>query len=530
MKPSRRDLLHVLAAAPLCAAAACACRNDHPRAQIPGMSLRQAVDPILMPPRLLRSSTAAVIDTHAHFFNASDVPVRGFIAESVGHNAPAWLQPLIREMAKLADKLAERAPTAHQELNDLNALSDAARGRSGRQLEAQVQQWFEQERSEAAQRVADTVAGTGFEREYRELAPQRTLESGRISPGEVLEIVGAARKPALRSGRQVEDVRRRAATAKLEFLFYMLSKRASNVRTYIDAFTSEPSGLGIDIVLGALVDFDYWLDCPPHSAHEDQIALHQHIASLHGGYLQPVVAYNPWTDIEQRGASLARVRAAWATGAFVAVKIYPPAGFMPAANATSAAATRKRRPDLKKLDDVLGAFFTACAQDGIPVIAHAARSNGRDAAHDDFSSPASWHALIRRVAATAQTPVISLGHFGGDKPATDWTRQFADLMRVYPKVRIFGDLGYWDHLMCDDTVTCAGARVRLKDAIGTSLGTETAGDRVMFATDWLMLSQVSDWQAYPERVREGLESIAGAEQVAKILGGNARNCFARLPQ
>jgi predicted TIM-barrel fold metal-dependent hydrolase len=50
----------------------------------------------------------------------------------------------------------------------------------------------------------------------------------------------------------------------------------------------------------------------------------------------------------------------------------------------------------------------------------------------------------------------------------------------------------------------------------------------MFGTDWLMLSQVPNWRVYPQRVREGLEAIAGAEDVAKILGGNARKCFARI--
>ena len=482
-----------------------------------------------MPLRRSRRSRAEVIDTHAHFFNASDVPVRGFIAESIGHNAPSWLQPLIREMAKLADKLADRAPTAHEELTALNALSDAARGRSGRELEAQVDLWFQQERGGAADRVSDLVGGTGFEREYRALVPQRERGSGRISSAEVLEVIGDAREPRSRSGRQAADARTRAAKAKLEFLFYMVSKRTSNIRTYIDAFAPEEGPAGIDMVLGALVDFDYWMDCPPLSAHEDQIALHQHIAGLHGGYLQPVVAYNPWTDIEQSNLGLKRVRDAWATGVFVAVKIYPPTGFMPAGNAANAAATQKRRPDLKKLDDKLGAFFTACAEDGIPVIAHAARSNGRDDVHDDFSSPASWDKLLCRVATEAKAPVISLGHFGGDNPSTDWTRQFANLLRAYPKVRIFGDLGYWDHLMCEEAATCAAARRRLKDAIGIAVGNETVGDRVMFATDWLMMSQVPDWQAYPQRVREGLESIGPADQVARILGGNAAKCFARIP-
>jgi hypothetical protein len=47
----------------------------------------------------------------------------------------------------------------------------------------------------------------------------------------------------------------------------------------------------------------------------------------------------------------------------------------------------------------------------------------------------------------------------------------------------------------------------------------------MFATDWLMLSQVSNWRTYPQHVREGLEAIAGSQDVAKILGRQRANIF-----
>jgi predicted TIM-barrel fold metal-dependent hydrolase len=308
-----------------------------------------------------------------------------------------------------------------------------------------------------------------------------------------------------------------------------LSMRSSNVRTYIEAFSPDDGSFGIDMVLGALVDFDYWLDCPPRSAHNDQVALHQHLAMMHGGYLQPVVAYNPWTDIEQKGAGRQRVHDAWETGMFVAAKIYPPTGFMVAGNATTTVITKKRRPDLQLLDDALGAFFTLCAKESIPVIAHAAHTNGRDAAHDDFSGPDSWERLLRRVAADAKTPIISLGHFGGDDPAPEWTRQFANLMKDYPKVQLFGDLGYWERLMCDKAEACGSTRNRLKDVLPTPVGeAEAVVDRVMFATDWLMLSQVSNWKMYPQRVREGLETITESADVAKILGGNAQKCFPRI--
>ena len=524
--------MRALAAAPMCAVSACGCRNEYPKPQIQQSALRRGNPaPILMPARLsgqqqLTRAAGSVVDAHAHFFNASDVPIRGFIEESIGHNSPDWLQPLIKEMAKLAEDLADRAPTAAEELTSLDALSEMTRTLGRGEIQTGVEQWFQRERAAAAQRVVDVVGGTGFERSYRAMVPQLRRGSDRLTPEEVLGVVAEAQDPRALS---VGDSRSKAAKAKLEFLFYMLSMRAANVRTYIEAFSPDDGSFGVDMVLGALVDFDYWLDCPPRSAHDDQVALHQHLATMHGGYMRPVVAYNPWTDIEQNGAALKRVRDAWASGMFVGVKIYPPTGFLPAANATTAVDTKKRRPDLQRLDDALGAFFTLCAQERIPVIAHAAHSNGRDAAHDEFSGPTSWERLLRRVVADTKTPIISLGHFGGDNPGTNWTRQFADLMKGYPTVRLFGDLGYWDHLMCENPNDCTSARNRLKDVLRTPVGeAEAVGDRVMFATDWLMLSQVSNWRTYPQHVREGLEAIAGSQDVAKILGGNARTFFARI--
>lgn len=527
MKPTRREILRALSAVPLCAVNACACHNKYPLAEIAENRTRRTVDDILRPTRLNRRVRSSVIDAHAHFFNASDVPVRGFIAESIGHNVDPRLQPLLREMAVLGERFAELAPTAAEELAALEELS-ATMIRSNADQQA-LDLWFRNERDRAAERVADVVGGTGFERRYREIVPTgRTRYGDRgITAQEVKEAddIGSPNDPRVRV--QVTDVARKAK-AFLQFLRLMLSYRASNVRTYSEAF-SPNEGSGVDLVLSALVDFDYWLECPPRSAHEDQIALHLHLAAMHGGYLHPVAGYNPWTDIEQRGAGLRRVIAAWDTGVFVGVKIYPPTGFMPAGNALGGSSTEKRRPDLKQLDETLKAFFEVCANRGIPVIAHAARSNGRDAVHDDFSSPAAWDKLLCAASKESKPPVISLGHFGGDNPKTQWTAGFANLMKSYPNLRLFADIGYWDQLVCEESSTCADARNRLREVISIPLGgSETIADRVMFATDWLMLSQVPGWKAYAERVRAGLTSIADAESVVKIMGDNARKFFTRI--
>ncbi len=530
MDLSRRDALRILAAAPLVAVNNC-CTNEYPEPLITAsVSRLLAPAPILEPRRLTAraSAGAPIVDVHAHFFNGSDVPVKGFIAECLGHNPPPSRQPLLHALALLADKIAELAPTARDELSALQALAAEA-ARTGPEIQARVDDWFRGEREAAAQRVVDVVRRSEFERRYREMTP---APSGRppagITQQEVLDVTSAARQSPLRAPggapRSPQQVRTESAKATLEFLFYMLSRRASNVRTYIDAYAADDSG--VDTVIGSLVDFDYWLECPPRSAHEDQIALHQHLATLHGRFMRPVVAYNPWTDIVQNGAGLDRVVDAWTNRKFVGVKIYPPTGFMPAANATTPVKTQKRRPDLKRLDDVLATFFTTCARHNIPVIAHAAHSFGRDSAHDEFSAPAAWERLIGRFASETDTPILNLGHFGGDDADTQWTQEFADLMRRHPNARLFADLGFWDQLMCDDAQMCEAARDRLKSALAVRINeADTVADRAMFATDWLMFSQVPGWRSYLPRIRGALVDVATPDVVDRVLGLNARKCF-----
>ena len=524
----------LLGAAPV-AAGGC-CLHGYPKpTRFDARDLAAPVVPLVEPagPRA-HGLSAPVIDVHAHFFNASDVPVRGFVAECVGHSQK---DPVLRHLIELAalilEAIARAAPTAAAELQQLRAFDQSVQGLSPAEASRRFATLIETDRTLAAERLAKAINGTALERELLALksSPAAPPRRGSLSVSEIRWIVDETRRPSPRGSARSSLATSPSDVADgfIAFLVYMLSMRASNLETHHDTYASGPDAFGIDLVLGSLVDFDYWLDCPPMSAHEDQIALHQHLAAMHDGYLQPVVGYNPWTDIAQGGAGLKRVRDAWATGVFVAAKIYPPTGFMPSGNADHTADTKKRRPNLKDLDASLSEFFALCAQEAIPVLAHAARSNGRDSAHDDFSNPRHWGRLLSDLANKAGTPIISFGHIGGDDPGTDWTAQFTQLIKTYPKLHLFGDLGYWDHLMCQDAADCARARARLKAAIGTPVvDGETVGDRVMFATDWLMMSQVPDWQAYPLRVREGLEEITDADGVVKIFGANARKCFARL--
>jgi predicted TIM-barrel fold metal-dependent hydrolase len=480
--------------------------------------------------RALRATP--VVDVHAHFFNAADVPVRGFVEECLGHKAPPLIQVFLKAIGAIADRLADRAPTAADELKSLAVLVDGARlAPAG--AEGLVQKTLENERQATTRRVVEAIRGSDFEQLYREAKARQpggaAFRSGGVSPSQVRAVVDAAEAPlppgqrdgAIRTSSQDEaDV----ADGMLGFLYYMLSWRWANVHAYMTAYTTHPNAFGIDAVLGALVDFDYWLQCPPRSAQDDQVLVHGLLRDLYGSYFKPVVAYNPWSDINQGGAALARVIEACTKHGFVAVKIYPPMGFRPAGNSINPPPTPKARPDLKQLDATLARFFDECANRRIPVIAHTARSNGRDHVHDDFGGPDGWETLLARHAGAASTPIIDFGHFGG----ATWTQDFADLMGRRRDVALFGDLGYWDDLVCPQTPDppCNTARTRLQHAMRVEVGQgTTVADRTMFATDWLMLSQMKRWSDYPARLHHSIRTIASESQVQDIFGGNATRCF-----
>src|SRR5207245_2705224 len=105
--------------------------------------------------------------------------------------------------------------------------------------------------------------------------------------------------------------------------------------SYYTAFSTHDEAIGVNRVLGALVDFDRWLDCPPRSAHEDQMRLHARMSQLSGSYMLPLIGYNPWTDIVENGRSLSLVREAVTRHGFVGVKIYPANGFRPWGNTSA---------------------------------------------------------------------------------------------------------------------------------------------------------------------------------------------------
>lgn len=531
-QPSRRDALKVLAAGGIAGLSGCCSLRPFATPAIPG-EVPVVGAPLKPTVRKSRFAPKLCIDAHTHFFNGTDVPVRGYLAGPIAHDLDEPLRTLARLLAPLADELVTIAPTAASEFNDLVerfAGSSVDKKRPGIHplSKAAVN-------DDRAQRSADfyrIVKGSDFEAYYNAIKRNQrseaksvlaTNEASLLGPTSLFEAANTSgpdirkRSLSMAQKRVVESVP--YADGILAFMNHMLSPRWQNLRDYAEAYSVTEDAFGIDYAIGALVDFDGWLDCAPRSSHDDQVKLHQLLSKLSGGYMRPLVAYNPWTDITSGGAALARVRDAVLKRGFVGVKIYPPNGFYPYGNVTRKGAP-SLGPSFADLDAVLEKLWETCAELGVPVMAHTNNSSGKDAAFDLLGGPAGWNQLVAKFK-DRPLPNVNLGHFGGAGGGTTWTDEFADLMTQKGGERIYSDVGFWDALRCRDAAApaCGTAKLRLAAALKKT----GANQRVMYGTDWFMLSTQRDWADYPYEL---MESIKGMPiDVDDFFGLNARRCY-----
>ncbi len=325
-------------------------------------------------------------------------------------------------------------------------------------------------------------------------------------------------RPMFKLGLVTEEASLASIQNVFQFVGFMLSPRHHNLRSYIKRFSEGSPGLPLSGCFGAMVDFNYWLDSPAKaSTMRDQVLIHEQMALLSNGFLMPLVAYNPWVDIQENDASLKTVEWAVKEHGCVGVKIYPPMGFYPFGNERNPInGSSDPRPHPRALDEKLIQFFTKCEELDVPVMAHANASNGRDSSHDKLAGVKGWELLDSYPG--LKSLYVNAGHFGGAhaRDDGDWTADFVYLMNSAEKLTLYADLGYWDELLESQV-----ARDRLRENLLLPVGQETVADRTMFGTDWLMLSQVPGWEAYPEGVANVIQNYDTSGFAArKILGSN----------
>jgi hypothetical protein len=516
-------------------------------------SLPKVTRPIFKPTKISKNGklSAYCIDVHAHIFNASDIDVVGFIQKDVAHDIePPLLRHFAEKMATLLGVLARVAPSAAAETKKLGdyLLRQAEMGVQG--LSEFLQSETDQHRRMVAKELTAAMQKAGLDKEFLDLQ-RRHLEQMRLTFGQQL---GSVESPSAFDEETVlnaiDPVRRFAEYQRqfgslpqpknsldpkgvLEFVHHMLMYRWMNLRDYSRAYTEGDTAYGIDAVFTSFVNFDYWLDPAKRSSQFEQMQVHALLSKMSGGYMLPLIAYNPWTDIRDNNSSFELVKTAIFDYGYIGVKIYPPIGFVPYGNShLQHTGKNQAYPPGAALDEKLLQLFSWCAANHVPVMAHSGESNGRDLEGDTFAGPDGWRQLLIKIGNSTDPPIVNFAHFGGGSTssghkANNWTVQFSGLMATKPGSHLYGDLAYWEELKwCDSKhPDCAVAKSRIQRAL---VANKNAARRIMFGTDWHMLSKEPTWQAYPREVTANLQGVLPS--MDDFLYRNALECFGLGPQ
>jgi predicted TIM-barrel fold metal-dependent hydrolase len=436
-----------------------------------------------------------VVDVHCHDFNASDLPITGFIARTL-----PGLSELSRTVSPFPELILRRvvgtihgmlnaaAPTADQETALLRSeLARADGGVIGPVPPFDVP-------IGPIQDLADQVA--------RLLGLDRiALREHLLGTAQTLYLVGHGR-------------------AQLA---------ASLATNYPRATLFTP----------LLVDYDAWSDDRPASSLAAQITAHAQVARLAvrgrigraDARFHPFVAFDPLRDV-QGGGALALVREATQRAGFIGVKLYPPVGFLPIGNAAlsggetraaGAAGAPSASADVARgqaLDTALRGLYALCAAEEIPITAHASPSNQFAIGFGELAAPARWAPVLREF----PTLRLNFGHFGhetgadgaaGIEAGTAWMHQAAELIEAFPHV--YADLSGSPLVYDASYATRFGAHLTALCARFPRLSS-----RLMYGSDWwLSRFDPGGPAGMVETYETRLESWLGAGARGAIMGRNA---------
>jgi predicted TIM-barrel fold metal-dependent hydrolase len=226
-------------------------------------------------------------------------------------------------------------------------------------------------------------------------------------------------------------------------------------------------------------------------------------------------------DLSGVTRSLDIVRHAVELGGFAGVKLYPPSGFLPIGNVS-----RFGERVGGRLDAALRALYAYCVAEEVPILTHAARSNGFDDGFDDLASPTGWQGVLDDYPSLR----ICFGHFGHlhgvgndfhEPSPTSWAMRFMDLIDTHDHV--YADVGNSRY------VYDADYRGHFDTVLEALLGSGSAADdvgrkrrrRLMFGTDYWMNTLNADHGKFVEMFSQRMETLVGTAAKSWFMGGNA---------
>lgn len=342
------------------------------------------------------------------------------------------------------------------------------------------------------------------------------------------------------------------------------------------------SGQNPLMLVPAMVDFGRWLRDDPDkgSTFVDQINVWSAISKRPGGpAVHGYVAFCPLRQVEfdrkrfsdaggpietDCGAvsPLRLVEDALTKHGFLGVKVYPPMGFRASKNGlrgpgdhpfpvavlgdvfghepNSDAEVRSMSRELGDLlDQALADLFALCRKYNAPVMAHGGNSVGANCDTGELADPYYWGPVFD----SPDAPPIMLAHFGGfaywsadpaspgyqpphgvcqartGTPPFDatWEVWLARYIQQNPSKPVFADISYLSSILADDNAraTALGNFKKLE-----AVGLTAIRDHLVFGTDWVMLAQEKNADAFAADARAFLREAFGDAYVDPIMRTN----------
>jgi len=515
--------------------------------------------------RASAAAPAAIVDAHCHIFNGDDLPVVGFMEKVVLPQQPEFKDyvtqygHVIRFFVRfLTDSLREKTKTAHDEVGVLDEIKAGTKT----------------PRSQGAIRQADVDLLTEIIENLRNVhinGRAFPFREGLVSyylPAIVIGNLHREAYPAIykhkgldnidgefdwqtwrSSGDLAADVYRDGRGPLSHYLRWALL--FTHYRYEIADELARIHGNSVRLLLPALVDYSNWLNDPYDVKLSAQVTVMGRIARRKGSIR--VHGYAPFDPLREAlhrynnlttESPLALVKRAVAEEGFIGVKLYPPMGFLPYQNKPTLSAGDYpahldkgfRKTMSGALDAVLADLYSWCVAEQVPVLAHAANSNGAEPDYSARANPDNWAAVAKAFPGIR----LSLAHFGDfelgfakpnrPKPKLEatWEWKMAKLSQSNPQSLIYIDMSYLQRAMLNAD---NGQRKEIQRMLDEMRGNFTGlGDRLLFGTDWLMFGRELGFPAfdrdgrYAERVGDVLRA-AEFDQPARdrIMSSNAGN-------
>lgn len=476
-------------------------------------------------PTVSNPAAPLTIDTHAHFFNGSDLQIKEFLSQTtIGPDSE--LYPLVKAMTGVLQVLAwHLAPNAQMERAAMAKYAARLKDCDG---------------ADQMRRMAGGSYQEGYALGRRELRAAANVlnqtPQGAAVLGPTLGQAGLGAAIAdLPETYDAFEERRADGTTVLgsqptflgyiQFLLHNFNYRHVNAIDYLTTY-SKGSARKIDLVVANMVDYDWWLarGKATSTSLSDQVDVMSQISVLLGGRVHGFAPFCPFREVMTAdssgiGDSMRLVKDAIETRGFIGVKLYPPMGF--AAWGNKGKTVWQGKPSLpaaaadadfgKRLDAAMQKLFTYCITNDVPIMAHTNHSNGPYEEFRELAGSSYWKLALEEFPGLR----VSFGHFGDtdlEDHKGDRTRPFLELMTQgagTSGVNTFADSGYFSGALMNQGKMRDVLRSLYADNNRVML------ERLMFGTDWMMtLSQknveryLSDFVDIIRRIEEVEPKIA----------------------